>query len=268
MSNAPLVLLTQVLIASTLWMFALWLIQLRHHNASLADAGWCAGLIAAVVWYALMVEGDAARRMLVAFMVGLYAARLGAYIVCDRIARKQEDARYRAMRRRWGPNEPVFMFAYFQMQAAAIGVFSLPPLVIMQNPRPAFSLWELLGVVLWAAAVSGEAVADRQLAAFRSKPWNKDRVCRTGLWRYSRHPNYFFEWLHWWSYVVMAFALPAGNWWATLIGPLVMGWALVKVTGIPLAEAQALSTRGEDYRHYQRTTNAFFPWPPQADRQG
>jgi steroid 5-alpha reductase family enzyme len=152
------------------------------------------------------------------------------------------------------------------MQAAAIALFSLPPLIIMQNPRPAFSLWELCGLLLWAMAVSGEAIADGQLAAFRKQPWNKDRVCRAGLWRYSRHPNYFFEWLHWWSYVVMAFALPAGNWWATLVGPLVMGWALVKITGIPPAEAQALATRGEDYRVYQRTTSAFFPWPPRPDK--
>lgn len=157
------------------------------------------------------------------------------------------------------------MFGYFQLQAVAVCLFSYPPLLVMQNPRPAFSLWELLGVILWAVAVTGEAIADRQLATFRRQPWNKDRVCRTGLWRYSRHPNYFFEWLHWWSYVVMALALPAGNGWATLIGPLIMGWALVKVTAIPLAESQALASRGDEYRLYQETTSAFFPWPPRRD---
>jgi steroid 5-alpha reductase family enzyme len=266
LSNDPLLLLAQVFIAAAVWMFGLWLIQLKHHNASLADAGWCAGLIGAFMWYALMVEGDPARRILVALMISLYGLRLGIYILFDRVLGKQEDPRYRSVRRRWGRQEPAFMLAYFQLQAVAITVFSLPPLLVMQNQRPGFSLWELLGVILWAVAVTGEAIADRQLAVFRRRPWNKDRVCRTGLWRYSRHPNYFFEWLHWWSYVVMALALPAGNWWATLIGPLVMGWALLKVTGIPLAESRALESRGDDYRVYQQTTSAFIPWPPRIGR--
>lgn len=264
--NDPLSLLIHAWLASAVFMLVLWLMQRRRPNASIADVGWCAGMIGAVVWYALTAEGSAARRLLVASMISLYAARLGIHILFDRVIGKQEDARYRTMRRRWGRHEPILMFVYFQMQAVAVALFSLPPLVIMLNPRPAFSLWELCGLVVWAVAVSGEAIADGQLAAFRKQPWNKERVCRAGLWRYSRHPNYFFEWLHWWSYVVMAFALPAGNWWATLIGPLVMGWALVKITGIPPAEAQALATRGEDYRLYQQTTSAFFPWPPRSDR--
>jgi steroid 5-alpha reductase family enzyme len=246
-------------------MLALWVVQRIYRNASLADAGWCIGLIAAVTWCALNVEGDPSRRLLVAAMIGLYAARLGFYVLFNRVLGEQEDSRYRTMRERWGRYEPLLMFAYFQLQAGAIAVFSLPPLVVMQNPRPGFSLWELLGLILWAVAVGGEAVADYQLAAFRRKPWNQDRVCRTGLWRYSRHPNYFFEWLHWWSYVAMGLALPAGNWWATLIGPAVMGWALLRVTGIPVTEAQALASRGEEYRLYQQTTNAFFPWPPRED---
>ncbi|HEX5550019.1 MAG TPA: DUF1295 domain-containing protein, partial [Nitrospira sp.] len=95
---------------------------------------------------------------------------------------------------------------------------------------------------------------------FRGKSWNHDRVCREGLWYYSRHPNYFFEWLHWWAYVVMAIGAP--GWPLTLIGPVAMGWALLRVTGIPLAEQQALTSKGEDYREYQRTTNAFVPWFP------
>ena len=265
MPNDPLLLLTQVLIISTVWMFGLWLIQRRQRNASLADVGWCLGLIAAVIWYALNVEGDPARRTLVALMIGLYGVRLGIYLLFDRVLGKQEDSRYRTMRRRWGNQETAIMFGYFQLQAPAITVFSLPPLLVMQNPRPGFSLWELLGVIIWAVAITGEATADRQLAAFRRRSWNKDRVCRTGLWRYSRHPNYFFEWLHWWSYVAMALALPAGNWWATLIGPLIMGLALVRITGIPLVEAQALESRGDDYRLYQETTSAFIPWPPRTD---
>jgi steroid 5-alpha reductase family enzyme len=152
------------------------------------------------------------------------------------------------------------MFGYFQLQSAAVAAFSLPFLVVIQNPRPPFSLVELAGLLLWILAVSGEAVADRQLSRFRARPWNRDRVCREGLWQYSRHPNYFFEWVHWWSYVVMAIGAP--GWPLTFIGPVGMGWALLRVSGIPLAEQQALKTRGAEYRRYQQTTNAFVPWIP------
>ena len=130
------------------------------------------------------------------------------------------------------------MFGYFQLQAAAVVLFSLPFLAVMQNPRPPFSLWELAGVIVWMVGIVGESLADRQLAGFRAKPWNHDRVCRDGLWFFSRHPNYFFEWVHWWAYVVMAIGSP--GWWLTWIGPVVMGVALIRITGIPWAEEQAI----------------------------
>ena len=125
--NDPLFLLTQAWLTSALPMLVLWLIQRIRPNASIADIGWCAGLMGAVVWYALIVEGNAARRGLVASMIGLYAARLGTHILSDRVIGKQEDPRYRTMRRRWGQHEAAFMLIYFQMQAAAIALFSLPP---------------------------------------------------------------------------------------------------------------------------------------------
>lgn len=260
----PLSLLLIGWAASAVGMVALWIVDRRLRNASLADAGWCYGLALVVLWYAGSVSGEPARRWLVSAMVAIYALRLGTYILVDRVRNKPEDGRYRALRRRWGEQESFRMFGYFQLQAAAIALFSLPPLVVMQNPYPPFHLWELAGVLLWLVAVAGEATADWQLAAFRAKPWNKDRVCQMGLWRYSRHPNYFFEWLHWWSYVVMGLASPLGNWGLTLIGPIAMGVALLKITGIPWAEAQATATRGDEYRAYQRTTSAFIPWFPRG----
>jgi steroid 5-alpha reductase family enzyme len=173
---------------------------------------------------------------------------------------KTEDARYRRLREQWGGSDRLKMFGYFQLQALAVAGFSLPFLVLIQNPRPPFALIELLGLLIWIVAVTGEALADWQLAQFRSKSWNRIRVCRDGLWNFSRHPNYFFEWLHWWAYVVMAIGTP--GWMLTWIGPVAMGWALLKVTGIPLAEAQALASRGEEYRIYQQTTNVLIPWWP------
>ena len=258
----PLSLLLTAWAASALLMVALWLLERRLQNLSIADVGWCYGLALVVWWYASVAPGEPARRWLVALMVFLYAIRLGTHILFDRLWHKPEDGRYRALRMRWGEQGSTNRFWYFQLQAAAIAWFSLPPLVVMQNPHPPFHLWDLLGFLLWGVAVTGEAVADWQLAAFRRQPWNKDRVCRDGLWYYSRHPNYFFEWLHWWSYVVMALASPLGNWGVTLIGPLTMGWALLKVTGIPWTETQTMTSRAAEYTAYRRTTNAFIPWFP------
>jgi steroid 5-alpha reductase family enzyme len=260
MESNPLFLVLAAYLAMAVAMAGLWVLQLRMRNASIADVGFCAGLITIVLWYATQATGEVERKILVAVLVVLYAGRLGFYILLNRVIGKQEDARYRRLRERWGASERLKMFGYFQLQALAVAAFSLPFLTLIQNPRPPFALLELAGLLIWIVAVSGEAMADRQLAQFRSKPWNRDRVCRAGLWYFSRHPNYFFEWLHWWAYVVMAIGAP--GWPLTWIGPVAMGWALLKVTGIPLAEAQALASRGEDYRIYQQTTNSFIPWWP------
>jgi steroid 5-alpha reductase family enzyme len=260
MSYDPLMLVGTALVAMLVTMLSLWVIQLRHRNISLADVGWCLGLIGVVTWFGTAASGDSVRRGLVVAMMTVYGLRLGIYILLDRVIGKKEDPRYQWLRSRLGARERLGVFTYFLLQVPAVILFSLPPLAVMQNPRPTFSLWELAGVLVWFVAVVGESVADWQLATFRAKSWSRDRVCRDGLWHYSRHPNYFFEWLHWWAYVVMAIGTP--GWLLTWIGPLVMGVALLKVSGIPLAEQQALVTRGEGYRDYQRTTNAFFPWFP------
>lgn len=260
MTGDPLSLVLVGYAAAALFMLALWTVQLRVRNASIADVGFCIGLMAVVLGYARHASGETERKLLVVLMACLYAGRLGSFLLFNRVIGKAEDARYQELRHSWGAQERWKMFGYFQLQAAAVTAFSLPFLVVMQNPRPPFGLVELAGVLIWIVAVSGEAVADWQLSRFRARPWNRERVCREGLWYLSRHPNYFFEWLHWWAYVVMAIGAP--GWPLTLIGPIGMGWALLNVSGVPLAERQALKTRGEDYREYQQTTNAFVPWWP------
>ncbi|MDF0642700.1 MAG: DUF1295 domain-containing protein [Nitrospira sp.] len=262
MAPDPITLILDAYAAMVAVMAGLWVCQLLYRNASLADVGWCAGLIAAVCWYAVQASGDVERKAVALVMVSVYAGRLGIYLLFDRIIGKVEDARYRRLRVEWGRAEHLKMFGYFQLQAAAVALFSLPFLVIIQNPRPPFGLVELAGIVIWVVAVGGEAAADRRLARFRSEPANQDRVCREGLWRYSRHPNYFFEWLHWWAYVVMGIGAP--GWPLTWLAPLGMGWALWKVTGIPPAERQALIRRGDEYRIYRETTSAFVPWLPRS----
>ena len=260
MAHDPLTLLLWAWIAMASWMALLWLVERVQRNASLADVGWCFGLVAVVAGYAWSATGEGERKLLLIVMASVYGLRLGIYLLLNRVIGKTEDQRYQRLRRLWRLDQPLRMFDYFQFQAAAAVLFSLPFLAAMQNPRPPFGLWELAGVMIWLAGIAGESIADRQLAGFRAKPWNHDRVCREGLWFFSRHPNYFFEWVHWWSYVVMAIGTP--GWLLTWIGPLVMGVALAYITGIPWAEAQALRTRGEDYRRYQDTTSAFIPrWP-------
>jgi steroid 5-alpha reductase family enzyme len=147
---------------------------------------------------------------------------------------------------------------FFGAQAPLAILFSLPLLVAMMNPEPRFTAWDVAGLLVWTLSVVGEAMADRQLERFRGKADNRGKTCRDGLWGYSRHPNYFFEWLHWFAYVLLAIGSPIA--WVTLLGPVLMLIFLFGITGIPHTERQALARRGEDYRRYQQTTSVFIPW--------
>ncbi|MFQ5991414.1 MAG: DUF1295 domain-containing protein [Nitrospiraceae bacterium] len=260
----PVVLVLLGWLAAAPLMLVLWFAQRSRPNASLADVGWCFGFAFVIFGYALAAPGEIERRLVVSSLAGIHAIRLGTHILFDRVLGKTEDARYQTLRREWGSRAPLYSFFYFQSQAVAIAVFSIPLLVLMYNPHKTVSLWELAGVVVWLGAVIGETMADRQLARFRANPNNGGKTCRLGLWRYSRHPNYFFEGLYWSAYVLMGVGVPYG--WLTLIGPLLMVWALLRVTGVPRAEAQALASRGADYREYQRTTSVFLPWFPKEDK--
>jgi len=259
-ASDPLPLVLAAYLFMTVVMGMLWVVQKKIRNAAIGDVGWCFGLILTVLWYATQASGSFERILLPVMLVTLYAGRLGLYILFNRVIGKEEDARYQRLRQEWGESESGKMLAYFLLQALAVAAFSLPFLVLMWNPRPPSALVELIGLLIWGVAMAGEARADRQLAYFRADPRNQGRVCREGLWKYSRHPNYFFEWLHWWSYVVMTLGRP--GWVFTWIGPIGMGLALFKISGIPRAEAQALSSRGPEYEAYQATTNLFFPWFP------
>ncbi len=151
------------------------------------------------------------------------------------------------------------------MQAAWSVLFSMPFLVVAFNTRPAPDGWSVAAVIVWLAAVGGESLADRQLARFRADPMNRGKACRAGLWRYSRHPNYFFEWTHWWTYVLLAVGSP--YWFLAIWGPAVMLLFLLAITGIPPTEAKAVEVLGDEYRAYQKTTSAFVPWFPKGAKR-
>ncbi len=241
-------------------MFSLWLIQMRTRDAGIVDVGWSALLGILAIWYALAVDGSAPRRVLVASLAAVWSFRLAGYLLIDRVMSNEEDGRYQTIRNNWSSNLQTFFFFFFQTQGMLDWLLAFVFLIAMQNPATGLTWTDYAATCVWMIAVVGESISDRQLQRFRKRPDNKGKVCRVGLWRYSRHPNYFFEWLHWWTYVLFAIGSPYG--WATLAAPALMLFLILKVTGIPPTEARALESRGAAYRDYQRKTSAFIPWFP------
>jgi len=238
-------------------MFVLWVIHLRMGNASIVDPGWAYGLAIIAVTFALLGPGYFWRKWLMAAMALAWGLRLGTYLLL-RILGKEEEGRYQELRRRWKTGLAWKFLLFFQFQAALVVLLSLPFLLAAMNTEAALSPLEFAGVALWLAALAGESIADRQLASFKRESGSSNLVCQRGLWAYSRHPNYFFEWLVWVAWAVFASASPWG--WVAVLCPLLMLYLLFRVTGIPATEAQALRTKGEAYRVYQQTTSAFVPW--------
>lgn len=259
MSPDSLLLIALIAAGMAAAMAALWTIQRRTGDAGIVDAGWSAGVGLAGVAVAAAGPGDPGRRILLGVMIAVWSARLAIYIVRDRLLKGVEDGRYRKLRSYWSDRAQPWLFLFFQAQALLVAILAIPLLPGAWNGRP-LGWPDLLAAAVWVIAVAGESLADAHLAAFRANPANRGRTCREGLWRYSRHPNYFFEWLHWWAYVPLAWGAPLP--WLALLGPALMIFFLYRVTGIPYTEAQALESRGDDYRDYQRTTSAFVPWFP------
>jgi steroid 5-alpha reductase family enzyme len=244
--------------AATL-MLGLWLLQLRLGDASHVDVGWAYGVGALAVLYAALGDGSGAHRALVAVLASVWSARLGTYVLLDRVLGKPEDGRYRELRRRWAPHAHRAFFVFFQAQALFVVVFSLPFALVVAD-RGDVSALAWAGAALALVAVAGEVAADRQLAAWRAVPAHAGTTCRQGLWGWSRHPNYFCEWLHWVAWALIALPSPTG--WLAVVVPAFLLYLLFEVTGIPETEAQALRSRGEDYRRYQREVSVFLPLPP------
>ncbi len=240
----------------------LWLVELRHNDASLVDAGWAASLGGIALFYALRGPGLPERRIWMGVLVGAWAFRLAAYIVL-RHRGACEDGRYQEIRANWKERAHRFFFFFYQAQGALVVLLSLPFLLIAFDESPAIHALEIAGFALAGLALVLESVADRELARHRRDPAMKGKTCRKGLWRYSRHPNYFFEWLIWVGYAVAALGAPYG--WMALASPLFMLFLILRVTGIPPTEERALRSRGDDYRSYQQTTSAFVPWFPRKE---
>lgn len=257
----PLVLTGALLVCGM--MLVLWVIHLLIRNAAVVDVGWAAGLGILAIYYAIAGNGFSTRKIVIATMAGIWSLRLASYLLFARVIGHPEEGRYVELRQSWKTNLAVRFFFFFQFQALLDLVLSLPFLLACLDARVPLGPFEIAGAVIWIVGMIGEAISDAQLDKFKKNPANKGKTCRAGLWNYSRHPNYFFEWTIWVGYATFAIASPWG--WLGLLSPALILYFLLGLTGIPATEAQALRSRGEEYRQYQRTTSAFIPWFPRTE---
>ena len=261
MTTATLLALTAagVLVA----MLGLWLLSLALRDASIADIAWGPLFVAIAAAGALLGDGFAGRRIGIALLVGIWGLRLGAHIG-DRARGRGEDPRYARWREEHGERWPVVsLFKVFLLQGAVLWVVSLPIQLAQTAPLPDhFTVWDAVGELVWGIGFLIEAIADAQLRRFKEDP-DRRGIMDGGLWKYSRHPNYFGEAVLWWGLwivalpVLAAFPVPWG--WATVVSPLLMTVLLRYVSGVPLAEALMRGRPGWD--DYVARTNPFVPGP-------
>jgi len=236
-----------------------WSIAQTIRNYSIVDVIWAFNFAIIALMIYSMATGLEERKLLVCSLAGLWSLRLGIYLSLRVFSHiKEEEGRYKQLREEWKDNLFLKFFLFFQMQGVSNVFLAIPYFLIALNTDPEIHLLEYIGAGMWLLSIIGEAVSDFQLAAFRRKPENKGKVCDVGLWNYSRHPNYFFQFMIWVSVFVFAVSSPYG--WISIVCPMSIAFLLFKVTGIPMTEEQSLKSRGDAYRHYQKTTSVFVPW--------
>lgn len=243
-------------------MVLVWLWANKIKNAGVVDIFWSYNFPVIAVILMCLADGNPTRKMMICGMIGLAGFRLGTHLLL-RVGRHldEEEGRYAQLRKEWAPNPDRKFFWFFQMQALSNVLLAIPFFIVTTNSDQQISVLEWAGLVIWVIAFIGESVADWQLKEFKKDANNKGEVCDAGLWNYSRHPNYFFEWLCWLAFPVIGLSSEYPWGLATLAAPIFMYWILVFVTGIPPLEEQMLRSRGERYRAYQSRTSKFFPLP-------
>ncbi|MEP7029976.1 MAG: DUF1295 domain-containing protein [Pseudolabrys sp.] len=267
MSGFEIVAVTLIVaIAMSVIMTVAWIVQQNTGNSGWIDTSWSFGIGLTGVAAALVLpagEGFHARQILVACFVGVWALRLGIHIA-RRSTHITDDPRYAALIKGWGQEAPRRMFGFLQIQALVSVPLIMTIFLAAHHPAGGLTLSDGVAIVVMVIAVLGEGFADWQLQRFKLDPANKGGVIQSGLWRFSRHPNYFYETVGWLAYPIIAVDLsgqyPWG--WLALAAPITMYWLLVHVSGIPPLEQHMVRSRGEVFRAYQRRTNAFFPGPP------
>ena len=246
--------------AVVLVMVLVWIWSLRLRDVSIVDVAWGAdgALIAVLTFW--MAPGADARKLLLTGMVVFWGLRLALHIGLRKRG-KGEDFRYAAMREEHGESFPLrSLFTIFLLQAFLIWVISAPVMWGQHAFHPqGLTFLDYLGLAVFLVGFGTEVLADQQLKAFLSRPDTRGKVMDQGLWRYSRHPNYFGETLIWWGIFLVAAATPWG--WVTVFSPILMTWFLLKLSGVPMLE-ESLAERREGYREYMERTSVLVPWPP------
>ena len=254
MIEAPLVIL-YFIVSLLAYAFAVYC-----NKMSIMDLIWTLGLALGSLIHFSNLDTITTRAVLVLILLLTWSFRLSYFLIKNRVLNQHEDPRYerliKASKKYW---KIVFM-ALFLFQVVLAWVFLVPIYTAMNCSIETIRWIDLLAFLCGAIALLGESISDYQLKAFCSKPDNQGKVCKTGLWRYSRHPNYFFEWLFWWSFVI--FSIGSSVFYLSLLGPSVMYLFLRYISGVPFAEMSSLERRGTDYLQYQKETSVFFPFKP------
>jgi steroid 5-alpha reductase family enzyme len=249
---------TEVLLLCIALQFIAWLWQIKTQNADIVDITWSMGIVICSLYYYFSLSTSQPVSILLLIFPALWYLRLSLHLIV-RYREKHEDSRYTYLRKHWQKNTQFKFFMFFQFQALLIFIFVLPAYWVSYVPFE-WSYKIILAFIIGGISLIGVTLSDKQLYQFKTDNNNRKKVCDSGLWKYSRHPNYFFEWCHWFVYPVLLFNTPYFYW--ALIYPLLMLVFLLKLTGIPFSEQQSLINRGDTYRDYQNRTNKFFPWKP------
>ncbi len=243
-----------------------WFVSLEKKDVSIVDSMWSVMFIIAAGCYLLFANDVSTRAIVVMALVSIWGLRLATYITWRNWG-EEEDARYQAIRRNNSPGfEWKSLYIVFGLQAGLAWLISLPLLAAINGSNP-LNVLDVAGVAVWLLGFFFESVGDLQLARFKADPDNEGKVMDRGLWRYTRHPNYFGDFCVWWGFYLIALA--AGGWW-TIIAPLLMSFLLLKVSGVAMLEKD-ISDRRPKYADYIERTNAFFPGPPKdaaKDKEG
>jgi len=240
---------------------AAWAWARKCDNYSLVDAVWAFGIgLSSVLWLALCGEVNA-KHWVAGGLVAMWSLRLGWHLQRRiRRAHPEEDARYAKLRGGWKGRVPSAFFWFFQAQGISVILLALPFLLVAADPDGAWTAWESAGLAVALLGILGEVLADHQMSGFKTRNKDPKAVCQDGLWRYSRHPNYFFEAMIWVGFYLYGCGSDWG--WSMIHAPAIIIFLLLRVTGIPPTEAAAVLRKGDAYRRYQKTTSPFIPWPP------